>query len=267
MKTPSTGIDQNKDGKFIDRYWGRVPMFLHRMDMKTICIPNPDYIRLVQLVIDDEIPLVNISQDLLKEITWFIDRMCNPCLMNDEEKALFRAFQGLEPCIIPEAKEDCDAMVCCNSKYLCSEPVDCPDGSCSGPEVFSMYSIDVGSDSCVDNTAIYGYNGDNDGCEYGNLTLLSGIDLHLTAIYSEADSSDVTDIHINSSHYCDGQDSMTMESIEHPELNYTLYSDQADSRFSSLFDVDNDGFGSLHDETITLKISRLGCNVCNLVSP
>jgi len=45
--TPSLGLDQNEKQKFIDRYWGRVPKFLHRIPEQNICEANPDYIKLL----------------------------------------------------------------------------------------------------------------------------------------------------------------------------------------------------------------------------
>lgn len=134
MKTPSYGIDQNQDKKFIDRYWGRIPKFLHMIPEQNICIPNEDYLTLLQYVIDDEIPVDNISTELYKEMLDFISKMCNPCVMNDEDKALMRAYEGLEPCSTLENSVECEAMVCCNQIFTCVDEVEClpdpPAGIC-----------------------------------------------------------------------------------------------------------------------------------------
>ena len=124
--TPSTGIDQNGDGKFVDRYWGRVPKFIHRIPERNICDANPDYITLLNLVIDGTIPRDNISEELYRELLDFIDTMCNPCFMNDEDKALLRAFDGLDPCPEPGNWAHCDDIVCCNDIYSCMDDRSCP---------------------------------------------------------------------------------------------------------------------------------------------
>ena len=42
-KTPSIGIDQNKDERFIDKYIGRIPQFLHSIPQAYICEVNPAF--------------------------------------------------------------------------------------------------------------------------------------------------------------------------------------------------------------------------------
>jgi len=134
-KTPSIGIDQNEEQTFIDKYWGRVPKFIHRIPERNICEANPDYLKLVRLVNDGLIPRSNISDGLYREIVKFIDDSCNPCTMSEEDYALLNAYNGLTPCPPYSADEDCDVLVCCNTLYSCAKdpcvPVVPPADMCS----------------------------------------------------------------------------------------------------------------------------------------
>lgn len=127
MKTPSYGIDQNKDDVFMDKYWGRVPKFIHRIPEQNICEANSDYIYLINLVIDGNIDKNNISADLYREILSFIDKMCNPCIMNDEDAALMRAYDGLEACPEQRCELSCDDILCCNEILSCECESVCDD--------------------------------------------------------------------------------------------------------------------------------------------
>jgi len=74
MFTPSIGIDQNGEGKFKDRYWGRVPMYLHRIPEtigkpnEEIVVCNPEYIELVLAFLDGNIDQKNLSIELYLDI-------------------------------------------------------------------------------------------------------------------------------------------------------------------------------------------------------
>ncbi len=122
-KTPSMGLDQNQEGKFIDRYWGRVPKFIHRIPEQNICEANPDYITLIQLFIDGDIDQKNISEELYREVFAFVDKMCNPCLLTGEDQALMRAYNGLDACPDQRCDFNCDEVLCCNELLSCA----CPD--------------------------------------------------------------------------------------------------------------------------------------------
>jgi len=128
--TPSVGLDQNQDGTFIDRYWGRIPKFTHRVPEQNICEANEDYITLIGLFIDGEVSQKNISKELYREVYDFVDKMCNPCIMNEEDQALMRAYDGLDACPDSRCDFDCDEILCCNELLSC----EC-DEACAIPTV------------------------------------------------------------------------------------------------------------------------------------
>ncbi len=117
--TPSIGIDQNKEEAFQDRYWGRVPKFIHRIPEANICEVNQDYLTLIQLFIDGDIDQGSISRELYREVYDFVDKMCNPCIMNDEDQALMRAYDGSTACPDARCDFDCDEVLCCNEPLSC----------------------------------------------------------------------------------------------------------------------------------------------------
>jgi len=126
--TPSMGIDQNQDGKFIDRYFGRVPKFIHMIPEQGICEVNQDYLTLIHGVINGTIPQDNIEEELYREVLDFIDKMCNPCNLNGIDQALLRAFDGHNPCPEPSIYMQCDDYICCNEVLSCNDvdPNTCP---------------------------------------------------------------------------------------------------------------------------------------------
>ncbi len=67
-RTPSMGLDQNGDGRQIDKYWGRTPQFLHKIEESNIYVCNPEYIHLMYLYVVGDIGSVNISIELKEEI-------------------------------------------------------------------------------------------------------------------------------------------------------------------------------------------------------
>ena len=132
-KTPSYGIDQNQELPFIDKYWGRVPKMLHYIPEDYICKANPEYIYLINAIINDEIDKENISDELYFELADFINRMCNPCAMDGEDRALYRAYSGLEPCPKPSIYGICDDVMCCDTIIIgCVDAIDCINGGIGG---------------------------------------------------------------------------------------------------------------------------------------
>ncbi len=130
-KTPSIGLDQNQEGKFIDRYWGRVPKFIHRIPEAYICEVNPDYLELINMFIDGIIDKQNLSAELYKEIYSFADLMCSPCHMTQEDQALLRAYEYEysngedEVCPEPECYAFCNESVCCGEVFSCKCVISC----------------------------------------------------------------------------------------------------------------------------------------------
>ncbi len=121
MKTPSIGLDQNQEGRFIDKYWGRVPKFLHWIPQANICDVNPEYINLINGVIDGNIFARNLSIELYNEIICFIDMMPNSCSMNQMDAALYRAYNGNEACPNNLHLLDCNGFVCCGGYVDCKK--------------------------------------------------------------------------------------------------------------------------------------------------
>ena len=82
MMTPSIGIDQNGDKKFIDKYWGRVPKYLHIIpetivNNKGIYECNPEYMQLIHDFMDGTIDERNLSQELMIDIENTINEIPN----------------------------------------------------------------------------------------------------------------------------------------------------------------------------------------------
>ena len=134
MRTPSIGIDQNEENYFIDRYIGRMPKFLHMIPEAGICDVNPDYIRLIMAFINGDIDKNNISDELYKEVSDFIDVYNDPdaeCGMSDEDKALTVIIAYFnnpanapwanppEACKEPDFWLNCDDLICCSKIVSC----------------------------------------------------------------------------------------------------------------------------------------------------
>lgn len=124
--TPSIGIDQNQDDTFVDKYWGRVPMFLKWIPESYICEPNPEYLYIMELFIAGELNKDNFSDELYRELVNMVDLLCNPCKLTGKEKAIIRAFEGLPACTVPTSFLLCDDTICCNEMLSCEPPLDCP---------------------------------------------------------------------------------------------------------------------------------------------
>ncbi len=73
MRTPSMGLDQNQDGKFIDRYWGRIPVVLHSIPEADIYEFNEEYADLFWGVMSGKIDEENLSEELAREVNILID--------------------------------------------------------------------------------------------------------------------------------------------------------------------------------------------------
>ena len=136
MNTPSIGLDQNGNRRFIDRYIGRVPKFIHRIPEAEICDVNPDYIRLLIDLVDGTIDSNNLSDELMKELQAFLNLYADAngvCKMSDEDKSLLTIFKYyMDPkeapwanpppaCKTPDNWVHCNDMVCCSNLYSCSD--------------------------------------------------------------------------------------------------------------------------------------------------
>jgi len=119
-RTPSLGIDQNLGEKFIDRYWGRVPKFTHLIEESLICEVNQDFIELINMFIDGKLDERNLSIELYRELTHFIDKMCNPCYMDYWDRKIFDALNGTDSCRAGMRYElHCNDVLCCNDMLGC----------------------------------------------------------------------------------------------------------------------------------------------------
>lgn len=128
MRTPSVGIDQNGDKKFIDKYWGRVPQFLKFIPESYICEVNPEYLELMQGYIDGDITKDQISDELFQEVENIVLNVGCPCLLDNKERAIMNAFLGSEPCPVPSHKLNCGDLLCCNEILRCESLTICDDG-------------------------------------------------------------------------------------------------------------------------------------------
>jgi len=75
-RTPSIGIDQDINSRYMDKYWGRCPQFLHKIPEAYIYICNPDYLWLLQSRVNDTLVIENISVELLRELDEVLALMC-----------------------------------------------------------------------------------------------------------------------------------------------------------------------------------------------
>ena len=124
-RTPSLGIDQNADGKFIDKYWGRVPQFLKYIPEAFICEANPEYIELIQAYVDGNIVEANIDPTLYAEIENIMLNLSCPCLLTGKDRAIMNAFLGNPTCDAPSHMLTCGTSICCNSTVMCESPSIC----------------------------------------------------------------------------------------------------------------------------------------------
>lgn len=132
--TPSMGIDQNGDKKFIDRFYGRIPVFLRYIPEAFICDVNPEYVELIIAYLDGDINPENISEELTLEIENIVLNYDCPCLLTGEERAVVRAIAyyrlngslaGYEGCPPPTAVLKCTGILCCNQIVMCKTKTIC----------------------------------------------------------------------------------------------------------------------------------------------
>jgi len=126
-KTPSYGIDQNEGGRFIDKYWGRVPQFLRFIPEAFICEVNPEFIQLMQWYTDGTLERDNVNPSLYAEIENIMLNIACPCLLDGKDRAIMNAFLGNEICPPPSHLLTCGDLVCCNSWWACESPTLCDD--------------------------------------------------------------------------------------------------------------------------------------------
>ncbi len=132
--TPSLGLDQNREAKFMDRYWGRVPQFLLYMPESFACEINPDYVELMNLYIiahasNDQAVIDkfkdNISKELYAELSNIMLNLDCPCLLTGKERAIIEGFYGNDPCARPSHMLNCTETVCCNEIISCESETIC----------------------------------------------------------------------------------------------------------------------------------------------
>ncbi len=86
-----------------------------------MCEANPEYIALINGVIDGTIIEKNLSLELYREILCFIDMMPNACSFNQMDAALYRAYNGDEACPNDLHLLNCDSFVCCGGYVDCKK--------------------------------------------------------------------------------------------------------------------------------------------------
>ncbi|RLA65928.1 MAG: hypothetical protein DRQ78_04925 [Epsilonproteobacteria bacterium] len=114
MRTPSFGIDQNKDKKFVDKYWGRCPKYLHRIQETINLDPyivecNPEFVLLVNGFIDGTIVEKNLSPELYAEVKQTVDLMIFYGLLPMPEHDPLFACMGMIP-----SSNSCPSYLCKN---------------------------------------------------------------------------------------------------------------------------------------------------------
>ena len=284
-KTPSSGIDQNEGGKFIDRYWGRVPKFLHRIPEANICEVNQDYIDLINYILEGG-DRDNISDELYREILEFIDKMCNPCFMNDEDKALMRAYDGLPACPEPSIYMNCDDVICCNDIVSCAEPEECYIEPDCDPAGLSKYSINIGCmevhfNSPSDPRFVSCSNaGVNNVYPNPNLTLLDGPDLGISQLrgytYLPGLMNDDAGVRAGSPYYgiysasfvndCDGM--TAVELFDSTKGEIAVLNENVWAKGASLSIPNADAGSTWFEQNVgtiqTIYVRRVGCDQCNI---
>jgi len=135
MKTPAKGIDQNYKDKFIDKYFGRMPMMLHMIEEAHICEVNPEYVELLRLFEEGVLCKDNLSVELFREFSFILNHECYECLLNRAERAIVRALRGEVPCpkLIPYLLCGPDDYMCCDDIFYCDEHY-CYDNEIPDPD-------------------------------------------------------------------------------------------------------------------------------------
>jgi len=124
MKTPSWGLDQNEEKRFIDRYWGRIPLFLIFQPYNNKCVVNEDFLHLFNLFLSGKLQKQNVSIDLWRQMTSMKKGMVCMCTLTHEERTFIKVFLKQEPC---DAKNipwmlKCNEKKCCNDIVACKPP-------------------------------------------------------------------------------------------------------------------------------------------------
>jgi len=92
-KVPSIGLDQNQEGKFIDKYFGRVPKFTHIIREAGIYECNVEYVNLLVHVANGDITEDHVSHELWNEFADLMNKMMTPpAYRSIEENWLIRCF-------------------------------------------------------------------------------------------------------------------------------------------------------------------------------
>lgn len=119
IRIPSKGIDQNGSDKFVDKYYGRIPMYLKFIPetgaTSLIYECNPEYIELFNGYIDGTIPKENISPELYLEIEKVVDHIQFFGLIPMPEYDPFFECAGYHP-----SPEGCKTFISKDSTYGCA---------------------------------------------------------------------------------------------------------------------------------------------------
>ncbi len=102
MKTPSIGLDQNREKRSIDKYWGRVPMYLHRIQEtigtnKEVIVVNPEFAYLFNQELNSTLTKENISIELYNDIVSVIDLIPQYGITPMPEYDAFFDYVGITP--------------------------------------------------------------------------------------------------------------------------------------------------------------------------
>jgi hypothetical protein len=124
-RIPSSGIDQNEEGKFRDIYVGQVPKFLVYQPENNKCVVNPEYLYLMEKMKNQELVQENLPIDLWRELEFIVLNVDCPCLLTGEERAVVIAYNGGIPCDYEHWKLDCSESVCCNTMLSCEDRRKC----------------------------------------------------------------------------------------------------------------------------------------------
>jgi len=130
MRISST-YDKQGGESYKDRYWGDVPMFLKYIPEQQICVPNTDFIDLVNGLMENKldntkgIKPVNVSRILMKDLEIILEIMADPvkaCMVDPKYSLIVKVVNGdPNPCLgSTKYKVDCSEKVCCHAKFRCS---------------------------------------------------------------------------------------------------------------------------------------------------
>lgn len=124
MKISST-FDNQGGELYKDRYWGDVPMFLKYIPERKICVPNEDFIQLVNGFIDGSIDPHNISVEMQRNLRIIAEIINDPrkaCLVDKQYELIVRVIMGSENPCEDSARSvvGCDETVCCGATFSCT---------------------------------------------------------------------------------------------------------------------------------------------------